>query len=149
MKELNYTSVSEYFYRFADNVQRQLYISPQYPVLSENSYLDSEQNINIMYQLDSEIHPEHSLNTGTLDNSYDTAFNQMFMVDPCQTLMLSPYVNVTESDCELFAQGSVQQGLIMAITRYFEDIRYILTLYLKFSTDPTSNFTYISAGEAS
>jgi hypothetical protein len=47
------------------------------------------------------------------------------MSNPCRLL------NVTLNACETFAEGSMKQGLAVALTRYFENLRYLLTLYIQ------------------
>jgi hypothetical protein len=56
----------------------------------------------------------------------------------------------------LYADGTINQGMVIlnviffvkavGSTRYFENIRYILTLYIKFSKDPTADFTIFAKG---
>jgi hypothetical protein len=56
------------------------------------------------------------------------------MQDPCSTL------EVDVVACRLFADGAVAQGLAVALTRDYENIRYLLTLYMKIQQNPNITF---------
>jgi hypothetical protein len=67
------------------------------------------------------------------------------MLDPCP--IFSGTLGVVSLDaCHTFADGSVYQGMAVGLTRYFENIRYILTMYQAFAADPLANFSLISKG---
>jgi hypothetical protein len=90
--------------------------------------------VNFMYLQDSLIHQEHSKNVRISNTIYHNAFNDIMMQNPC------PLLNVSVSECNTFADGAMAQGLAVALTRYYENIRYLLTLYMKIQQKPNITF---------
>ena len=50
------------------------------------------------------------------------------------------YANATIDQCKSFAKGIVDESLALAMSRHFENMRYILTLYSSLMKDPTMDF---------
>lgn len=50
------------------------------------------------------------------------------------------YANATLEQCKSFAKGIVDESLALAMSRHFENMRYILTLYSSLIKDPTMEF---------
>ena len=60
------------------------------------------------------------------------------MLNPCQ--LIQQNIDPRVSTCKTFADGSVYQGMAVALTRYFENLRYLFTLYVKYSLNPDMEF---------
>ncbi|CAD8203560.1 unnamed protein product [Paramecium pentaurelia] len=143
--EINATCRAEGFYRFVDNAERSLYINRNMTILNEDSYTIVKSNIDKLYALDSSIHQEHSLNVDITNSIYSDAFKQMFMLQPC-TILSQDMNEMTETECQTFADGAMYQGMAVGVARYFENIRYIMTIYDQFWDNPKANFTAIARG---
>lgn len=52
----------------------------------------------------------------------------MFMYEPCTELSNYQF-DLDYDSCESFADGAVYQGLAVGLSRYFENIRYLMTIY--------------------
>ncbi|CAD8162069.1 unnamed protein product [Paramecium octaurelia] len=143
--EINATSRAEGFYRFSDNAQRSLYINRSITIENEDSYTIVKQNIDKLYALDSSIHQEHSLNVDITNSMYQTAFKEVFMLQPC-TILASYLEDIIETDCQVFADGAIYQGMAVGLARYFENLRYTMTIYDQFWNNSKANFTTIARG---
>jgi hypothetical protein len=134
--EINSTSLAESFSAFVNNVERKLIINPLFPVLNGKSSTIAVGNIQALYNLDSDINQQHSVNIGIHSDLYKATFNQLMMLDPCPIYV----ANVSDAECIAFADGAVNQGIAVAITRHFENLRYMLTLQVKYTADPNAAF---------
>jgi hypothetical protein len=67
------------------------------------------------------------------------------MLNPCPIFADTMRI-ATADECGAFADGSIYQGMAVGLTRYFENIRYLLTMYQAFDANGTANFTAISKG---
>lgn len=101
-------------------------------MLGQNPDTVTSNNIQQLFVLDSNIHQSHSLNINIHNKVYKDAFNTIMMLNPCEIIYSMKAADVAV--CQAFAEGSVYQGMAVAITRYFENLRYIQTLYSKFLT---------------
>mmetsp|Transcript_18943 Transcript_18943/g.16340 ORF Transcript_18943/g.16340 Transcript_18943/m.16340 type:complete len:108 (+) Transcript_18943:4162-4485(+) len=82
--EINSTAVADPFYSFVNNAERQLFIDPTFPVASSDDPFEvSQENIKEMYNLDSEIHQQHSINIKIHSTRYKDFFNDIMMLAPC------------------------------------------------------------------
>ncbi|CAD8075781.1 unnamed protein product [Paramecium primaurelia] len=143
--EINATCRAESFYRFVDNAERSLYLNRNMTLLNEDSYTIVKQNIDKLYALDSSLHQEHSLNVDITNSIYSDAFKQIFMIQP-STILSQEMNEMTETECQTFADGAMYQGMAVGVARYFENIRYIMTIYDQFWDNPKANFTAIARG---
>lgn len=50
------------------------------------------------------------------------------MAQPC-TILAVEMGEVNEEDCKTFADGAIYQGMAVGVARYFENLRYIMTIY--------------------
>jgi len=126
--EFNSTSFAEVFYAFASNAQRHLLLNDSLPILNMNPFQVASNNIKEMYDLDSSILQQHSINRKIHSEKYTNVFNQIMMINPCTSIIVA--VNVNE--CPTFADSTVSQGLTVAITRQFESLRALLNCYSSF-----------------
>ena len=60
------------------------------------------------------------------------------MLNPCSRIQQK--IDPRVSTCKTFADGSVYQGMAVALTRYFENLRYLYTLYLRYEKHPNAVF---------
>lgn len=61
--------------------------------------------------------------------------------NPCQRLY--EIANISITDCEAFAETSVKSGFTVALTRFFENLRYLSSIYtltIKTPSPPLSDF---------
>jgi len=135
--ELNSTSVSESFYSFANNAERQLFIDDVTTILGLTPNTVVTSNIQKMYALDSLILQEHSINRKIHSDSYNEVFNQIMMVNPCPSL--ERYVSST--DCAAFADSTVYQGMTVALTKNFENLRSLFSCYTNLGPSGTGTCT--------
>ncbi|CAD8213536.1 unnamed protein product [Paramecium octaurelia] len=142
--ELNVTARCSSFYRFVDNCERQLFLNPNEPILLENAYQVVMDNIQQNYDIDSDLHQEHAKNSEIQNSNYYDTFQSIFMLNPCDTFVQYGYTTIEY--CESFANGSIQQGMAVAIARYFENVRYIMTIYDMFNGHPEVNFSVAARG---
>ncbi|CAD8111313.1 unnamed protein product [Paramecium primaurelia] len=142
--ELNVTARCGSYYRFVDNCERQLFLNPEEPILLENAYSVVMNNIQLNYEVDSNLHQEHSKNSEIQNSNYYDTFQSIFMFNPCNTFVQEGYTTIEY--CETFANGSIQQGMAVAIARYFENVRYIMTIYDMFYGHPEVNFSVAARG---
>ncbi|CAD8126295.1 unnamed protein product [Paramecium sonneborni] len=143
--EINATCRAEGFYRFSDNAQRSLYIDRNITIENQDAYLIVKQNVDKLYELDSSIHQQHSLNIDITNSIYVNAFKEMFMLQPC-TILSSYLKELSETDCKDFADGAINQGMAVGMARYFENLRYMMTIYDQFWNNPQANFSGIARG---
>lgn len=80
-----------------------------------------------MYYLDSQIFQEHSKNLQYHTSHYNNEFMRIMTLNPCG--IISSQGQIPMAECEQFANGTVIQGMSVIFTKYFENIRYFLTLY--------------------
>lgn len=81
-------------------------------------------NIQLMYEMDSMTLKDHSANMELHEESYLEAFNTILFSNPCEFLA-SLNNNLSIEECETFAEGSIKSGCTVALTRFFENIRYL------------------------
>jgi len=129
MPELNSTSVAEPFFGFANNAERQLFIDNTTTVLESSSVTVATNDIKLMYDLDSLILEEHSINRKIHSDDYANLFNQIMMADPCPSLF--PSDSTANATCTSFADQTVYQGMTVALSRHFENLRTLLSCYSK------------------
>jgi len=138
--ELNSTSVAESFFAFANNAERQLFIywKDDVQVLGVNAELVATDNIKAMYDLDSLILEEHSINRKIHSDSYANIFNNIMMSNPCG-YMTNPATSAII--CKDFADQTVYQGMTVALSRHFENLRTLLSCFTK--NKPDGNCTVV------
>ena len=154
VRELNATNVAESYFSFINNVQRykqlnlKIYLFHLRQLLYDNNkmkilnQLESKvvtDGIIEIYNLDGIIHQEHLVNVALLNQIYIDAFNQIMMLSPCNIMQVKAGVSLY--DCQNFGDASVYQGMAVALTRHFENMRSILSLYDIYSKDSSLNFT--------
>ena len=116
-KELNATGSAESFFYFAYNSQKQLYSNNVQTILMKDPEVIVKENINHMFELDSEIHEEHSLNVGIHENLYKEVYNDLMMLQPCTKIGMidvPAHEEVEEAVCEEFAEDTLKE-----VTYYF------------------------------
>ncbi|KAL4453179.1 hypothetical protein ABPG74_015410 [Tetrahymena malaccensis] len=126
LPEYNYTAYSESLYIFSDNAQRNYFINPTYNIFNEDQKTVCLNDVNDMFELDSNILYEHSQNIQIISSSYKNDFIQIITKDPCQIFLNNNIVSSIDQ-CSQFANGAVSSGMTAAFTRYFENIRQLLT----------------------
>ncbi|EAS07526.3 PAS domain S-box protein (macronuclear) [Tetrahymena thermophila SB210] len=150
VQELNATSYSEAFFLFADNSQRQLFYDQKTKIFGTDPSAYTTQTLNQLYQLDSSVHQEHALNINVHNSAYNNAFDNVMMLDPCSIVFSLQGQN--QDVCEQFAEKAVSQGMAVAVTRYFENLRYFNSiyqiLYKSANGGPTVKFSDVAPSDA-
>ncbi|CAD8188241.1 unnamed protein product [Paramecium pentaurelia] len=139
--EANSTIMAEGFYAFCNNVQQAVLIDSTLEVQSQPAVQTQYDNLYRLYQLDSTIHKEHSSNIDKHEQVYIEAYNTIMFSNPCQRL--NEIANISITDCESFAETSVKSGFTVALTRFFENLRYLSSIYtltIQNPTPPLSDF---------
>ncbi|CAD8125808.1 unnamed protein product [Paramecium sonneborni] len=142
--ELNVTARCGSYYRLVDNGERQLFLNREEPILLGDAYSVVMNNIQLNYDVDSDLHQEHAKNSEIMNSDYYNTFQQIFMLNPCEKFFEQGFTTVEY--CETFANGSIQQGMAVAIARFFENVRYIMTIYDMFYGHPEVNFSVAARG---
>ncbi|CAD8157650.1 unnamed protein product [Paramecium octaurelia] len=145
--EINATARAESFYRFVDIGERALFLDRNQTIMNQDAYTIVKNNLNSLYALDSSMHQEHSLNVEITNQIYLDAFKEIFMSQPC-TILANLMNEVNEQDCQTFADGAIYQGMAVGVARYFENLRYIMTIYDQFWNNSKVNFTQLTRGFA-
>ncbi|CAD8075777.1 unnamed protein product [Paramecium primaurelia] len=145
--EINATARAESFYRFVDIGERALFLDRNQTIMNQDAYTMVKNNLNALYVLDSSMHQEHSLNVEITNQIYLDAFKEIFMSQPC-TILATIMFEVNEQECQTFADGAIYQGMAVGVARYFENLRYIMTIYDQFWNNSKVNFTQLSRGFA-
>ncbi|CAK82689.1 unnamed protein product (macronuclear) [Paramecium tetraurelia] len=143
--EINATARAESFYRFVDIGERALFIDRNQTIMNQDAYTIVKNNLNSLYVLDSSMHQEHSLNVEITNQIYIDAFKEIFMSQPC-TILANVMNEVNEQECQTFADGAIYQGMAVGVARYFENLRYIMTIYDQFWNNSKVNFTSLARG---
>lgn len=80
-----------------------------------------------LYDLNSVIHKQHSFNLGYHDASYNDYYDSVMKVDACAEIDKMSIESST--DCANFSFGIMKEGLAVATSRHFENIRLLVSLY--------------------
>ena len=133
-KEINATSAAKSFFYLTANTQGMLFLNENMTVQNQVSSNLVKDNINNMFELDSTIHEEHSINVGIHSEDYKEIYNNMMMLKPC-TIMGSLTQNyntfVGTDACALFASGTLGQGMALGLARHYENMRNMYSKYLQ------------------
>jgi PAS domain S-box-containing protein len=125
--EFNATSTAQSFYSFSNNALKQIFIDSTIPVKNAISFNVATINNKAMYDLDAEILHLHAINRNIHSNDYSEVFNQIMMANPCGYITSA----TGKGNCPTFAGKSVSQGISVASTKYFEDLRTLQRCYNK------------------
>lgn len=144
--EINATTAAQSYFYFTANTQSILFLNETIPVQQRSSNDVVKDNINNMFELDSTIHEEHSINVGIHSDSYKEFYNNLMMLTPCtimESLSQAPYNGqITNSVCMWFASGTLGQGMALGLARHYENMRNMYSKYLQTynATDPTKSY---------
>lgn len=141
--EINATTAATSFFYFTSNTQAMMFLNHSQPVLNRGSEGIVQDNINNMFELDSTIHEQHSINVGIHSESYKTVYNNLMMLDPCTIMAgLNQKYNVpiNAAICKEFASGTLGQGMALGLARHYENMRNMYSMYLQI-VQPNSTYT--------
>jgi hypothetical protein len=133
-KEINATSAAKSFFYFTSNTQAMMFLNNSQPVLSRKSEDIVKDNINNMFELDSTIHEEHSINVGIHSEDYKGIYNDMMMLKPCSIMggLQQSYNDYVSTDiCAAFASSTLGQGMALGLARHYENMRNMYSKYLQ------------------
>jgi hypothetical protein len=138
IQEMNSTCRAGPYLTFANNVMRQMFIDEKFKVEETNSLNVSSYFVRELYNINTDMQKDHSLNILYHNSLYNNFFELVMKVGACSEVI--KLTTVTLDDCKNFAKGIVDESLALAMSRHFENIRYLLTLYDSISKDPTTVF---------
>eukprot|EP01017_Pseudomicrothorax_dubius_P003580 TRINITY_DN10546_c0_g3_i3.p1 TRINITY_DN10546_c0_g3~~TRINITY_DN10546_c0_g3_i3.p1 ORF type:complete len:371 (-),score=82.29 TRINITY_DN10546_c0_g3_i3:29-1141(-) len=122
--EFNSTSIAETFVNFVHNSFQYTVMDPTLPILGGSSEEQIYTSIQELFGLDSIISQEHAKNLPVHNENFRREFNDIYLLNPCRL-----FQNITIAECEAWAEGSVAQGMAVALTRTYENLRFLLTLH--------------------
>ena len=61
------------------------------------------------------------------------------MLNPCE--LIGGLIDTEKQDCKNFADSAVYQGMAVALTRHFENLRYLQTLFVQYRKDNHTLFS--------
>ncbi|CAK90000.1 unnamed protein product (macronuclear) [Paramecium tetraurelia] len=136
---LNLTSIIESYLRFGDNSFKQRYVDNNFVINFGN--FDSQQYVQLLKSMISDIHKQHSENSNVLDIGYIGVFEQIFILNPCGLIKeIDP--SVSQSECESFNDGIIGQGLSMATIKYIKYLEQALKNPVYFTNVRKTQLTY-------
>jgi len=127
--EFNATSTAEPFYSYSNNALRRIFIDNITTITNLAPLNVATANNKAMYDLDAEILHLHAINRNIHTSEYSDIFNQIMMNNPCEYVTDS----IGSANCATFAGLSVSQGISVASTKYFEDLRTLQRCFTKIS----------------
>ncbi|CAD8151019.1 unnamed protein product [Paramecium pentaurelia] len=145
--EFNLTARTEQFYRFVEICQRSLFYSRNMSILEKDSYDSVVENQDELYSHNSYMQQLHSLNIDLLQPNYVDAFNSLYIEDPCK-IVIEQDQSIDAQSCSLAMDSGFSQGLNVGVPRFFENARYLKTIYDQFYDNPKANFTLLARGFA-
>jgi len=125
--EFNATSTAEPFYSYSSNSLRRIFIDNITTITNRPPLEVATTNNKAMYDLDAEILHLHAINRNIHTSEYSQIFNQIMMSNPCEYVTDS----VGSQNCATFAGMAVSQGISVASTKYFEDLRTLQRCFTK------------------
>ncbi|CAD8168019.1 unnamed protein product [Paramecium pentaurelia] len=146
--EFNLTTRSESYFRFSEISQKSLFYSRNMTILNSDPYNYVMQNIDELFNHDSNFQEYHSLNIDLLDSTYIDAYNSLFVYNPCDILNEQDQ-QIDVEICNQFMDKAFSQGLNVGIPRFIENQRYLMTIYNQFYDNPQANFTLLARGFSS
>ncbi|CAD8111372.1 unnamed protein product [Paramecium sonneborni] len=127
IQEMNATSLAVPSITFANNVFRQMLWDPTFPVKNNVSKTISADFVKDLYNLNTNMQKDHSLNLGYHNSIYNDYFDSIMKAGACaQVIQVAP---VDLATCQAFVKGIVDESLALALSRHFENLRYLLTVY--------------------
>ncbi|CAD8090165.1 unnamed protein product [Paramecium primaurelia] len=136
---LNLTSIIESYLRFGDNSFKQKYVNNDFLINFGN--FNSQDYIQILKNMVSDIHKQHSENSNVLDIGYIGIFEQIFILNPCN-LIKDIDSSVSLNECESFNDGIINQGLSMATIKYIKYLEQALKNPIYFTNIRKTQLTY-------
>lgn len=82
---------------------------------------------------------DHSLNLGYHNQLYNDYFESIMKAGACNQVIKVAGVDL--ATCQSFVKGIVDESLALALSRHFENLRYLLTLYDSLLTDKTTTYS--------
>ena len=98
-----------------------------------------QKQIRAIYDHDVHVHWQHSTNIRIHDQSYKTAFNKIMLNNPCKLIVALDDPEAINL-CESYLEGTVTQGMTVAFTRHFENMKQMEAYYWFYKDNPDSPF---------
>jgi cell division protein FtsL len=139
VKELKFTTSARAYFYLTANTQGILLMDPMKKVMSQDTVAKVQSNINTIFELDSTIHEEHSINVGIHNNDYKDAYNNVMMLKPCTIFgtLAQPFnAPLTQETCAEFAATTLSQGMSLGLARHYENMRNQYAKYLQINLVP-------------
>lgn len=94
------------------------------------------QLINNVYEIDTLYQKLHAINVEYNDISYIDYYNQIMFDNLCTIIIFE------EIQCETFANGILDHGLMTAVSRHFQNIRKLYNTYQNLNFNDTLEFPW-------
>ncbi|CAD8192732.1 unnamed protein product [Paramecium pentaurelia] len=127
IQEMNATSMAVPSITFANNVFRQMLWDSNFPVKNNVSKTISTDFVKDLYNLNTNMQKDHSLNLGYHNSIYNDYFDSIMKAGACNEVIKVAGVDLVT--CQAFVKGIVDESLALALSRHFENLRYLLTVY--------------------
>ncbi|CAD8089669.1 unnamed protein product [Paramecium primaurelia] len=136
IQEMNATSMAVPSITFANNVFRQMLWDGNFPVKNNVSKILSADFVKDLYNLNTNMQKDHSLNLGYHNAIYNDYFDAIMKAGACNEVIKVAGVDL--ATCQAFVKGIVDESLALALSRHFENLRYLLTVYDSLLNDSTA-----------
>ncbi|CAD8104910.1 unnamed protein product [Paramecium sonneborni] len=127
IQEMNATAMAVPSITFANNVFRQMLLDSKFSVKNNSSKIISTDFVKDLYNLNTNMQKDHSLNLGYHNTIYNNYFDTIMKAGACNEVIKVAGVDL--ATCQAFVKGIVDESLALALSRHFENLRYLLTVY--------------------
>ena len=133
MNEFNVTSVTLPMYGYYNNIIREVIIEPAFTTISEGNVTNDllMMKISDFYDDFYQIQAQHKKNSNYF-STYNSFFSDLFSDSGCNDITDNPF-NI---NCSQFSSSILMQGLMVALPNFFENERYISSLWTYILTNP-------------
>ncbi len=121
---MNSTSISKGWYARTFNMLRWLIIDNTLPMGGSKSEEVISAQVRAMYDHDVYVHWQHSNNIQIHDQSYKSSFYRIMLQNPCPVIIDRAEPEKI-NNCEAIMERVVVQGMTVAFTRHFENMKKI------------------------
>ena len=139
--EYNATSTMIPFYSFYNNVIREIILDKNFKTINEGNLTNDfmMEKISEFYNYFYTIQEQHEKNND-LSSAYNSSFSQIFASDSCDYITSNP-LNLNCSD---YSNGILTQGLIIVLPNFFENERYIISLWNYFTNSSNNSLEFLN-----
>ncbi|KRX01055.1 hypothetical protein PPERSA_00803 [Pseudocohnilembus persalinus] len=137
LEENRLTNLAMANYTFFNNALRQGFIDQQFSIQMTDLKKFSDEVMDNLYEIYTDMIQEHSKNLDVNTGDYNNLFSELFNDDVCDQYELYSFNSKTA--CQNYDQDIFGQGLSSVLTTYFENFRYIISMYNQLLKDASIN----------